>query len=321
MPILDKPLSELKTYMGINPKPADFNEYWEESLAEMRAVERNVELVKAEFQTAYAECYHMYFTGVGGARIHAKLLRPKNLQKKHPALLNFHGYHSQSGSWCDYLQFVASGFVVAALDVRGQAGLSEDVGGNLGKTIRGHIVRGLVDEDPKKMLFRNIFLDTAELADIVMSLDYVDESRVGAFGGSQGGGLTLACVGLEPRINRAVPSFPFLADYKRVWDMDLDKDAYAELREFFRDRDPRHEREEEIFTRLGYIDIQHLAPRIRSKIKMFTGLMDNICPPSTQFAVYNKITSEKEIVIYPDFGHEMLPDRSEMTYEFFAEML
>ena len=35
---------------------------------------------------------------------------------------------------------------------------------------------------------------------------------------------------------------------------------------------------------------------------MITGLMDNICPPSTQFAAYNKITSKKQMTIYPDFG-------------------
>ena len=37
---------------------------------------------------------------------------------------------------------------------------------------------------------------------------------------------------------------------------------------------------------------------------MGVGLMDKICPPSTQFAAYNKITSPKSTAIYPDFGHE-----------------
>ena len=40
---------------------------------------------------------------------------------------------------------------------------------------------------------------------------------------------------------------------------------------------------------------------------MGVGLMDTICPPSTQFAAYNKITAKKSLVIYPDFGHEGLP--------------
>jgi cephalosporin-C deacetylase len=29
MPTLDKPLAELRQYQGINPKPADFDTYWD----------------------------------------------------------------------------------------------------------------------------------------------------------------------------------------------------------------------------------------------------------------------------------------------------
>ena len=76
---------------------------------------------------------------------------------------------------------------------------------------------------------------------------------------------------------------------------------------YFRHFDPLHEREDEIFTKLGYIDLQYLAPRIRGDVLMFVGLMDTICPPSTQFAAYNKMTANKQLAIYPDFGHEHLP--------------
>ncbi|MCK4899016.1 MAG: acetylxylan esterase [Anaerolineales bacterium] len=38
----------------------------------------------------------MYFTGVGGARIHAKLLRPRNISQPCPDLLMFHGYSGSS---------------------------------------------------------------------------------------------------------------------------------------------------------------------------------------------------------------------------------
>ncbi|MFZ4387087.1 MAG: acetylxylan esterase, partial [Chthoniobacterales bacterium] len=73
---------------------------------------------------------------------------------------------------------------------------------------------------------------------------------------------------------------------------------------------------EEIFTRLGYIDVQHLAPRIEAKVLMGLSLMDNICPPSTQFAVCNAISSPKESVIYPDFGHESLPGFADRAFNF-----
>ncbi|MFN2144974.1 MAG: acetylxylan esterase, partial [Anaerolineales bacterium] len=263
MPLLfDMPWEELQTYQGTNPKPADFDEFWAAALDEVGSLSSQVELVEAEFQTDFARCYHMTFTGVGGARVYAKVLKPVGAAAPGPAVLKFHGYAGNSGDWSDHLGFAAAGFTVAALDCRGQGGRSEDVGGVRGNTLRGHIIRGL-DDAAEKFLYRAIFLDTVQLARIVMDFPEVDPTRVGATGASQGGGLTLACASLEPRIKRAAPVYPFLSDYQRVWEIDQDVDAYDELREWFRRFDPRHERQAEVFTRLGYIDIQHLAPRIR----------------------------------------------------------
>lgn len=315
MPLIDMPLEELKNYRGITPCPIDFDKYWEDALDEMHSLDPQVELVPASFQVECAQCFDLYFTGVRGARIHAKYLRPGNVKEPHPAVVIFHGYSGNSGEWSDKLSYLAMGYSVAALDCRGQGGLSEDTSSVRGNTHRGQIIRGL-DDKPENLLFRQIFLDTAQLAGIVMDMPEVDGNRVGAYGGSQGGGLTLACAALEPRIKRLAPVFPFLCDYKRVWEMDLAKDAYEELRTYFRLFDPRHQKEDEVFNKLGYIDVQNLAGRISGEVMMSVGLMDTICPPSTQFAAYNKITSSKQLVIYPDFGHEYIPGNADLIYEF-----
>ncbi len=317
--LFDMPFDELPSYQGTNPRPEDFDAFWDQSLAEMHGIDPQVDLQPAEFQTPFADCFHMYYTGMGGSRIHAKLLRPKQANAPHPAVLMFHGYSGHSGDRMDKLGYVAMGYTVAAMDCRGQGGLSEDKGSVVGWTLRGHIVRGL-DDKPENMLYRQIFLDTAQLARIVMDMPDVDANRVGATGGSQGGGLTLACVALEPRIRLAAPVFPFLCDYKRIWKLELAKDAYAELDEYFRRFDPLHARETEIFTKLGYVDVQNLAPRIRGEVMMTVGLMDKICPPSTQFAAYNKIKSNKLLRVYPDFGHENLPGNADAIYEFLSKL-
>ena len=167
MPLIDKPLDELRTYRGINPRPTDHDLYWDRALQEMRATDPRVTLVPYPVTAPYAQCFDMYFTGVRGARIHAKLVRPLNAEARHPALLLFHGYTGDSGDWTSKLKWAALGFSVAALDCRGQGGLSEDVGGVKGTTWKGHIIRGL-DDKPDNLLFRHLFLDTAELARIVM---------------------------------------------------------------------------------------------------------------------------------------------------------
>ncbi|NOU73234.1 alpha/beta fold hydrolase [Paenibacillus sp. LMG 31458] len=319
MPILDMPLEQLKQYEGRNPRPTDFEEYWSRALDEMKSVDANVELVESNFQVPFADCFDLYFTGVRGARIHAKYVRPKHIAEPHPAIIQFHGYAGNAGDWADKLIYASLGFSVIAMDCRGQGGSSEDTGGIKGTTQSGHIIRGLNDT-PNNLLFRHIFLDAAQLAGIVMDLSEVDADRVGVTGISQGGGITLACAALEPRIKKLAPVYPFLSDYKRVWEMDQAKDAYQELRTFFRYFDPQHTNEEEIFTKLGYIDIQHLASRIKGEVLMGVGLMDSICPPSTQFAAYNKITAKKRLEIYPDFGHEGLPGLNDKILKFMLEL-
>lgn len=260
------------------------------------------------------------FAGAGGSYVHAKLMLPKNRQRKCPAVCLFHGYSGAFTLFSNLMNCACAGFAAAAMDCRGQVGLSEDRGSVLGTTLRGHIVRGLGAPDSERLYYRNVFLDTAQMACIVMSMDEVDEGRVGALGFSQGGGLMLACAALTPQLNRAATICPFLWDYRCVWEMDLDVRAYDELREYFRHFDPLHEHEAEIFTRLDYIDNQHLAHRIRAETMMVTCLMDTVCPPSTQYAAYNKITMLKRHVAYPDYAHEQGIYSSDMVMQFMLGM-
>jgi cephalosporin-C deacetylase len=53
---------------------------------------------------------------------------------------------------------------------------------------------------------------------------------------------------------------------------------------------------------------------------MPVGLMDTICPPSTQFAAYNRIGSPKQLLIYPDFGHEGLPGCNDRIFDFLSDL-
>ena len=306
MPVLDLPLSELKNYKGSSPCPSDIDSFWDDAIAQMKDINSNVSISNADFTCDFARCFDMTFTGLGGSRVYCKILKPLRANMPTPALLKFHGYSANSGDWSDHLVHVAAGYTVAVLDCRGQGGKSQDLGGSAGNTLMGHIVRG-VEDGPSSLYFKYVFCDAAQMAGLVMEMDDVDENRVMATGASQGGALTIACAALEPRVKKAFAVYPFLSDYRRVWHMDLDKFAYEGIRQYFRRFDPRHEHESHFFHCLSYIDIQNLAHRVKAEVTMATGLIDEICPPSTQYAVYNKLEVTKEMILYPDFGHEPLP--------------
>ncbi len=106
MPLtFDLPLEQLKNYTGTNPRPADFDTYWGCALDEMHAIDPNIEMVPARFHAPDVEFFHLYFTGVGGARVHAKVVRPAKASQPHPAVLMFHGYTYDSGDWSSKLVY------------------------------------------------------------------------------------------------------------------------------------------------------------------------------------------------------------------------
>lgn len=321
-PTFDLPPEQLLTYRGTNPKPDDFDAYWDSTLEALKAVPKNIELEEADFQAPGIVCKNLVFQGLGGASVYAKLLHPlKPHPDGNPGLLHFHGYSVSSAQWMDLYRYAAMGFYVLALDCRGQAGNSQDSGDVQRHTLRGHIVRGAY-ENPEKLRYRYIFSDTCRLAEILAHFPEVDASRMVAMGGSQGGGLSLACAALYPDIAQVLISFPFLCDYQRVWELGLSEEgAYQEIGETVRKSDPRGERLDQLFYNLGYVDAAHLASRVRATCLMGTGLADKTCPPSTQFAAFNRLTGEKKYVFYPLHGHEPLPGFEDLAFGYYSSLL
>ena len=139
MPNIDMPIQELQTYSGINPKPVDFDAYWERALSEMRAVDPAIELVPSEFQTPAAECFDLYFTGVRGARIHAKYARPRGSERRIRPSCNFTAIAAMPGDWADKLSIVSLGYSIFCLGLPRPRRLFRGCGRRDRKHANGHI--------------------------------------------------------------------------------------------------------------------------------------------------------------------------------------
>lgn len=296
-------LEEMWGYRGRQEVPADFDAFWEKQKAELPS-HPTYELREKAVGLAQLDCYELTFAGTNGSRIFAKCLFPKSEQAV-PVLFYFHGYQGQSPDWSENLKFVEAGYGVVCMDVRGQAGRSTDLGQFAGMTVKGQVIRGAVT-GKEALFYKDVYLDVYQLITIISSLDFVDESRLISYGASQGGALALVAAALHPKISQTLAIYPFLSDFKRVLELGNTSEAYDELFRYFKYSDPFHDTEEAFLQSLSYIDVKNLAHLIQCPVAMVVGLEDSVCPPSTQFAIYNRLTGAKEIKILPDYGHDAL---------------
>ena len=318
----EEQIYELRDYRGRDPRPADFDAFWQERMAEADAVALSWRVEPSDElpQQGACACYDLWFSGMGGARLYAKYLRPAAATCP-PVLLQFHGYPGASRSWLEQASFPALGYALIALDNPGQGGRSQDVGGFLGTTVAGHLVAG-AEGEPRDLYYVRLYQNVRILCRIVTELGArgeLDLSHVYVNGASQGGGMGVACCALNPSlIARAAILYPFLSDFAMVSELDADEVAYEGLRYWSRWFDPDGTRAHELFGRLAYFDTKNFAPLVRCPVLFGTGLDDGVCPPQTQCATYNQLGGPHERLLYPGFGHEEIQDFDDAAVLFFG---
>lgn len=173
------------------PRPSDFDLFWKDRMAEADAVGLDYAIETASVtDAATCQLFDLWYTGMCGARLHAKYLKPVS-DEPVPLVLQFHGYPGASRSWFEQASFAGMGMALIALDCPGQGGPSEDIGGFEGTTVAGHIVAG-IDGDPANLYYVRLHQDIRILCRIVRELEGIDLARVFVNGASQGGGLGIA---------------------------------------------------------------------------------------------------------------------------------
>ncbi|HEL2070808.1 TPA: acetylxylan esterase [Streptococcus suis] len=301
-------------YGGSQSKPKDFDAFWERALNEVDEKGLDYQLRPVSFKSPLADCFELVFSAVDGSRIVCQILKPKGAIEKYPVIFQFHGYHTNVGDWSDKLTLVSLGYMVVAMDVPGQGGASQDSSQTKGGTLKGHLLRG-VEEGPENLFYKRVYQAIYQLTQIVKSMPEVDSKRMYSYGVSQGGALALVCASLCPQVKASFVQYPFLSDFREAYGLQAEQSAYEEIPYYFRFRDPLHKTEEAVFSALDYIDIQYLVSRVQAKVLWGMALEDRICHPKTQFAVYNQLQSEKELLFYPEFGHEYLPKFNDMMHQ------
>ena len=162
----------------------------------------------------------------------------------------------------------------------------------------GFMTQGILD--PATYYYRRVYTDAVRAVEAVRSHPAVDQTRVAVTGGSQGGGLSIAAASLADGLIAAMPDVPFLSDFPRALTL-RDEDPYAEIGRYLK---AHRDHVDRALATLAYFDVSILGRRASAPALFSVGLMDEICPPSTVYAAFNRYGGPKEIQEYQFNDHE-----------------
>ncbi len=298
MPLFDLTEPELRAYRPHRTEPEDFGSFWADTLAEARSHPLEARFESADYGLRAIESFDVTFRGYGGQPVRGWLNLPRHRTGKLPCVVEFIGYGGGRGYPTDWLVWSAAGYAHLVMDTRGQGSswLHGDTPDpepeGCSPCFPGFMTRGVLD--PATYYYRRVFTDGVRAVETALSHAAVDPDRVACRGVSQGGGITIAVGGLEPRVRVIMPNVPFLCHYRRAVEL-VDTSPYVEITRFLK---THRTREEQVFRTLSYFDGVNFAARSRARALYSVGLMDDICPPSTVFAAYNHHPGEKDIRVW-----------------------
>ncbi|MBN2008638.1 acetylxylan esterase [candidate division KSB1 bacterium] len=300
----DLPLDQLQIYRPLRNEPADFDEFWQQTLAETHSFPLNARFEPVESDLKYIDVFDVTFNGFGGHPIKAWLLIPKFETALLPCIVEFIGYGGGRGYPEDWLYWSNAGFAHFIMDTRGQgsywrAGHTPDPEPvDTNPQFPGFMTRGVMQ--PHTYYYRRVFADGVRAVEAARSHPRVEDDQVILTGGSQGGGITLAVGGLVTNLTAIMPDVPFLCDFRTATEI-TDKHPYQEITRFCK----IHRRHvDQVFHTLSYFDSINFATRCHMPALFSVGLMDDICPPRTVYAAYNHYAGDKQIKVWSYNNHE-----------------
>ena len=302
MPISDLPLAELETFRPEIHLPADFNEFWKQTLEESRAKWQPPQLVKVDFGVTALDVYDVTFSGFQGELIKGWYILPTN-SKPSIAIVEYLGYGGGRGFPHEHLQWPAAGFAYFVMDTRGQGsewGSGGETNDDHGSHAHhpGFMTKGI--ESKETYYFRRLYTDAVLAVDAVRSLKIVEPNKIAVTGVSQGGGLALVVSGLVDELLAVLPEVPFLSYFRRAVDI-TPRRPYLEIANYLSIHRNKYE---ETFNTLDYFDVLNFVRRSKAPAYFSVALMDTICPPSTVFAAKNTYAGKAKMEVFRFNDHE-----------------
>ncbi|WP_373840672.1 acetylxylan esterase, partial [Bacteroides heparinolyticus] len=282
--------------------PADFGDFWNKNKAELAKVPLiyTKELVK-EYCTDQMDCYLVKLqVNERGQAIYGYLFYPKHAKEAScPVVLCppgagiktikeplRHKYYAEHG--CIRFEIEIHG-----LNPKMPTEDFKDISNAFNGKENGYLNNGLDNRDNYYM--KRVYMACIRSIDLLVSLPEWDGRNVVVKGGSQGGALALVAAGLDPRVTACIANHPALSDMAGY--MAGRAGGYPH---FF--RVAGMDTPDKLNT-MAYYDVVNFARSIKVPTRMTWGYNDDVCPPTTSYAVYNVLQCPKEALITPINEH------------------
>lgn len=300
--------------------PADFCAFWGENKKEADQFPLSyTKKYVPEYSTDKTDCYLIKLTlNKRGQSVYGYLTYPKNAAKGScPVVL------CPPGAGIKEIKepmrnkyYSENGFIRLEIDIHGlNPELSKEAFQEISRAFNGqengYLSNGLDNRDNYYM--KRVYMACVRSIDLLTSLPEWDGKNVAVQGGSQGGALALVTAGLDPRVTLCVANHPALSDMAGY--MGKRAGGYPH---FF--RTPGMDTPEKLNT-MAYYDVVNFARQIRIPVYLTWGFNDDVCAPTTSYAVYNVLDCPKEALITPINEHWTSDDTNYRQLEWLLKNL
>ena len=319
---LTQRLEDARSYRGAWLRPSNFESFWETSVAFAQnvQVESVVELPSA---TQTATFKRITFTSTDQTQLSARVIFPAGVSvaeplaaaelsasaelpasAKLPAVVLFSDLGRGVRSWLHLLRFSALGMPVVALEARPCEASLKDAWREA--LTAEELASALINPDDAASSTLKQLIDDALVTTAVASR-FLGRTTV-TWGEGLGGSQALFAAALLPKeVSATMALNPLFADNATT------------LRTVVGCGDTPHS--DAAIDAVGLLDSACAAELVRVPVLIGTALLDQSAPTEGTFALYNRLPEQKEMRVYPKFGHERINQFENEQINYLCEVI
>ena len=300
---LTQRLEAARSYRGAWLRPSNFESFWETSVtfAQNAHVESAVELPSA---TQAATFKRITFTSTDQTQLRARVILPARASAELPAVVLFSDLGRGVRSWLHLLRFSALGMPVVALEARPCEAQLKDAW--RGALTAEELARALINPDDAASSTLKQLIDDALVTTAVASR-FLGRTTV-TWGEGLGGSQALFAAALLPKeVSATMALNPLFADNATT------------LRTVVGCGDTPQS--DAAIDAVGLFDSACAAELVHVPALIGTALLDQSAPTEGTFALYNRLPGQKEMRVYPKYGHERINQFENEQINYLCEVI